>query len=247
VLYIRIPEGPTRLAEDVMRVRTRLAIALLSTVVLAACETRTSTGVAGGSSATVRLVNATGASLDVVSGSSVSANNGNLGFGAHSSCIGVDATNPNLTVRTTGTTTSLSGFSLSLATGGKYIVIAYVDGAGTTQFATFTTTDFVPSSGQSGLRVFDAATGTATFDVHLTAPGDTLGVASAINLAFASSTNFLGVAGGTVQVRLTTSGSRTVVLDAGNQSLTAAQNYILVIGPPASGTTVLRSFLATAC
>jgi len=50
-----------------------------------------------------------------------------------------------------------------------------------------------------------------------------------------------------VQVRLTTSGSRTVVLDAGNQSLTAAQNYILVIGPPASGTTVLRSFLATAC
>ena len=229
-----------------MKVRTRLALTLLSTAALAACESRPSTGVAGGSTASVRFVNATGATLDVVSGSSVSANNGNLGFGTHSTCLGVDATTPNLTVRASGTTTALPGFSLSLATGGRYIVIAYLDRAGTTQFTTFSTTDFVPVSGQSGLRVFDAATGTS-FDVYVTAPGADLGVSSAINLSFAGSTNFLGVNGGTVQVRLTPPSSQTVVLDAGNQTLAAGQDYILVIAPAATFTTTLRSFLVTAC
>lgn len=229
-----------------MRMRSRIALALLSTAAFAGCETRPSTGVAGSSTASVRLANATGASLDVVTGSSVSTSNGNLGFGAHSSCIGVDPTTPNLTVRTTGTTTALPGFSLSLATGGKYIVIAYLDAAGATQFATFSTTEFVPNAGQSGLRVFNAATGT-NFDVYVTAPGAALGVSSAINVSFPGSTNFLGVTGGTVQVRLTTSGSQTVVLDAGNQTLATGQNYFLVIAPPAIGTSQLRSFLVTAC
>ena len=37
-------------------------------------------------------------------------------------------------------------------------------------------------------------------------------------------------------MRLTPPGSQTVVLDAGNQTLAAGQNYILVVAPPETGT-----------
>ncbi|MDQ2665760.1 MAG: DUF4397 domain-containing protein [Gemmatimonadota bacterium] len=230
-----------------MKVGTRIARIVLSTVALAACETRPSTGIAGGSTATLRFINATATNIDVVSGSSVLTNNGNLGFGEHSSCVGLDAANPNVSVRATGTTTALTGFSPTVAVGGKYLVIAYRDAAGTTQFANFTSNGFTPNSGQSGLRVFDAATGSNNFDVYLTAPGAALSVASATNLSFANSTSFFGVDASTVQLRLTTSGSQTVVFNAGSQTLTAGQDYILVIAPPVSGSSELRSFLVMAC
>ena len=230
-----------------MMVRVRIAVTLLSAAVLGACDNNPSTGLAGTTTATVRLVNATGASLDVALNGSVAANNANLGYGTSSSCLGVDAAGANLAVRAAGTTTPLTGFAPLFTAGVKYVVVAYLDAAGATQFATLSSNAFTPSTGQGGLRVFDAATGTFNFDVYLGAPGAAFGTASATNLFFGSSTSFFNVGAGTVQVRLTNASSQTVAHDAGSLTFTAGQNYVLVVAPAATGSTALRSFVVTAC
>ena len=223
-------------------------ILVLCTAALAACDTGvTSTGYAGGAGATVRLVNATAASLDLAVSGSVAPGNGGLAFGAASICTPIEAGSPNLTVRATGTATALAGFSPAFAAANKYVVVAFADANGLTQFTTFATTTFTPASGQSGLKVVDAAPGTGNYDVYATLPGTALGPSSATNLSFGSSTNFFNVDPGTVQVRLTNAGTQTVVFTAGSQSLSAGRNYALVIGPPATGTSEFRSFLVLSC
>jgi hypothetical protein len=152
-----------------MRVPMTHRIALLLTAALAACDTRvTSTGFAGGNAATVRVVNATGGTLDVVSAGTVATGNGSLVFGTSSTCTATDAAAPDLTVRTTGTSSTLTGFPPALATGGKYVVIAY-DANGITQFITIPTSPFTPGSGKSGLDVVDVAAGPGNFDVYISA------------------------------------------------------------------------------
>lgn len=230
-----------------MFVPTRTVLVLLATAAFAACETRPSTGLAGGSTASVRFVNATPNSLDIATNGSVSASNRDIGSGASSGCIGVDAASANLTVRSTGTTTALPGFTPLFSATGRFIVVAYLDAAGTTQFATFASDTFTPTSGQGGLRVFDAARGTGTFDVYLSPPGAAPGTPSATNLSFGGGTSFFNVDPASTQVTLTTAGSRSAVFNAGVQSVTAGQNYILVIAPPATGSAGLRSFLVSAC
>lgn len=230
-----------------MQVPMTRRLALLFAAALSACDTGvTSTGLAGGNAATVRVVNATATSLDVASSGSVAAGNANLAFGAPSTCTTTDATTPNLTVRNSGSATALAGFSPAFAAGSKYIVLAY-DANGVTQFITFATSTFTPGSGKGGLKVVDVAPGTGNFDVYVTAPGAALGAVSATSLSSGGSTNFFSVDAGTQQVRLTNSGTQTVAFIAGSQSFTAGRNYVLVIAPPATGTTELRSFLVGSC
>ena len=231
-----------------MRVRSARCCALILTAALAACDTQpTTTGYAGGTYAIVRLVNVSTASLDLVTGSSVATGNGGLAFGASSSCTTVDVTAPNLTVRTTGTTTPLSGFSPTFASGNKYIVVAYTNANGLTQFTVGNTNAFAPGSVQSGLKVVDAVPGTSSFDVYVTPPGAVLGTASATALSFAGSTNFFNVDAAATQVRLTNAGTQTVVFTTATPTSTAGRNYVLIIGPPATGTSEFRSFLVTSC
>ena len=239
--------GSTDRREDVMMVRTRAVMLALCTLALVACDTRPSTGVGGGVTATVRFVNATGTSLDVALNGSVGSANGNLGYGTSSSCISVDVSSSDMSIRATGTTTALPGFTPSFAAGERYIVVAYPDANGTPQFTTLQSTGFTPASGQGGLRVFDGAAGSSVFDVYVTTPGFTLGSPNATNLSFGSSTPFFNAEAGTQQVRLTNSGSQTVVFNAGSLTITAGHNSILVIAPAAPGSTVLRSFLVPAC
>lgn len=230
-----------------MQVPVTRRIALLFTVALAACDAGvTSTGFGGGTTATVRVANASSDSLDVASAGSVANGNGGLLFGVSSTCTSTDAAAPDLTVRKTGTGSVLTGFPTSFAVGAKYLVVAY-SANGVTQFATFPTNTFTPGSGQSGLTVFDAASGTGNVDVYVTPTGSTAGTPSATNLSFGSSANFFNVAAGSEAVVLTNTGTQTVVFTAGSVSLSAGRNYVLVIAPPSTGTTALRSFLVTSC
>lgn len=232
-----------------MRVPSTRRTALLFTAALAACDTQaTSTGyAAGGASAAVRVANATTASFDVASSGLVAPGNGGIVFGAASTCTATDAGAPDLTVRVSGTGTALAGFSPAFAAANRYIVIAYANGSGPTQFTTLATSAFTPVSGQAGLKVVDAAPGTGIFDVYVTPAGAALDSVRATNLSFGGNTNFFNVVAGTVQLRLTTGGTQTVVFTAGNESLSAGRNYVLVIGPPTTGTSALRSFLVAGC
>jgi hypothetical protein len=83
--------------------------------------------------------------------------------------------------------------------------------------------------------------------VYVTAPGAALGTTSATGIGFGTTSGLINVAAGTQQIRFTTTGTQTVAINAGSLTFTAGQNAVLVIAPPAPGTTALRTFLVAAC
>ena len=181
--------------------------------------------------ATVRLANSTAVSLDFLQGTTALSGGSNLAFGASSACSSVNAATPNLNVVQTGTTTPLPGFTPTLEVGKSYSVIAYPNAASVIQFATLPNL-FTPVAGQAGLRVFNATTIAAAFDVFVTAPGATLTTPTVANVLSGASSAFVSVPAGGSQIRLTAVGTTTpVLLDFGTQTFTAGQNVTLVIAP----------------
>ena len=232
-----------------MQVRTLvIAGAMIPALALAACDSDSSLGTVGASNnATVRFVNATTTSLDVASGATVATGNGALNYGTSSTCMSVDATNSNLAVRQTGTSTALTGFTPSFTAGGNYTVIAYAGAGGTTQFATVSNA-FTPTAGQGGLRVFNAAGAGTNYDVYVAAAGAALGTPNVNNIGFGTGSSYFNVnATAAQQVQVTTAGTQTVVLVAGGQSFMAGTNATLVLTPPLAGTTAPRAFLVQGC
>jgi hypothetical protein len=195
--------------------------------------------------ANIRLANATASALDFVQGTTALTGGSNLAFGTSSACSSVNAATPNLSVRVNGTTTALPGFTPTLQAGTSYTVIAYPSGA-TTAFATLTNT-FTPTAGQAGFRVFNASGIVTAFDAFVTTQGAPLGTATVSNVLNAGNSAFVSVPAGSQQIRLTATGLTVVLLDMGAQTLTAGQNYTLVIAPPLSGQTAPRAFLVAGC
>lgn len=196
--------------------------------------------------ASVRLANATDAGLDFRQGTTVLTGGTNIAFGHTSSCSSVTAATPNLAVALTGTTTALPGFTPTLTAGNSYIVLAFPGAGSVTTFATLTNT-FTPAAGQAGLRVFNASGGATGLDAFVTTLAAPLGAATVSNAVTGTATAFVSVPAGAQQIRLTTTGLTTVLLDLGSQTLTAGTNYTLVVAPPASGSTTIRAFLVPAC
>ena len=67
----------------------------------------------------------------------------------------------------------------------------------------------------------------------------------AVDDVFVSDRSEPAVNGG--QIRFNNAGTTTSALTLSNQTFTAGQNAILVIAPPATGTTAFRTFLVTGC
>ena len=221
-----------------------IAIALLSLAALAACDDD-STGTGG--TATVRIANATSNPIDVASGTAIATGNANIGFGASSGCVTTNVFEPDVNVSPTGTTNTFASFTPNLRGGQTYVIVEYPSFAGAPEFA-YITTATPPPTGQGGLRVFNAAAGSATYDVYVTAPGAALGTAAAFGIGFRTVSGLIPVTPGTpLLIRLTNTGTQTVAINAGNQTFTAGQNAVLVIAPPAAGSTVPRTFLVNAC
>ena len=232
-----------------MQFRTLAAAALVPMLALAACDDNGDlTGIGGGNdNATVRFINATNTTVDIATNGSVTTGNGALSYGTSSACIAADAASSGLTVRQTGTSTPLTGFTPSFAAGGNYTVLAYPGTGGTTQFATVSNA-FTPTTGQAGLRVFNAAGNGTNYDVYVTAPGAVLTTPNVNNVGFGSGSSYFNVSGTTAQqVRIMNAGSQTVLLDLGNQTFTTGTNATLVIAPPITGSTTPRAFLVQGC
>lgn len=211
--------------------RHLVPIALLG--VVAACETHDVAGVGGQTGAMVRVVNATGTPIDVVTGGGVSTGNGALAFGASTGCLNVDAAAPNVVIRPTGSTAAVSGSLPALATGTKYLVIVYPGPAGAPTLATLAGTT-MPSSGRTTLRVFDALQGSTPYDVYVTAPSAALGTPTFTNLAYGFSTAFMETVAGGRQIRFTDVNSSNVVIDAGTQTLVADKSMTFILAVPSS-------------
>ena len=196
--------------------------------------------------ATVALVNATDATLNLLQSGTVLANGSAIPFGGVSSCTTVLAANPMLTVTQGSSTTALAGFTPTLAAGTSYEIIAYPTASAGTAFATLTNT-FTPANGLTGLRVFNATTSSTGFDVYLTPLAPVLGAATVTNVAAGAISSWVSVGPGNPPVRITSTGSTTVVLDLGTQALIAGKDMTLVIAPAAAGSTTPRAFLVTGC
>ena len=229
-----------------MQLRT-LALALAAaSVTLIACDDRDDITGLSANNATVQFINATALSLDVAQNGTVATGDGALSYGTTSTCITTDASNSNLAVRQTGTSTALGGFTASFLAGGKYSVIAYPGAGAATLFATVSNA-FTPTAGQGGLRVFNAAGAGTSYDIYIGAAGSSATTLAANNVGYGSGSSYFNVAAGSAQqVRITNAGSQTVLLDAGSRTFTAGQNVTMVIAPP-SGSTAPRAFFVTGC
>ncbi len=225
-----------------------LVLPVAAAAAIAACDVRLGviTGLATDTTATVRFNNATNTAIDVVNDGTITAGNGNLGFGANSSCMTVSTTAGNsLLFQQAGTFTAIPGFAQNFAPGGNYTVIAFQTAIGATQFATLSNS-FTPAGGQAGVRIFNAAPGAGSLDAYVTAPGAALGTASATAISFGTASSFFGVNSGGQELRLTNAGTQTVVLDAGTLIFTGGLNSTVIVAP-ATGTSALQAFSIPAC
>jgi len=235
-----------------------LTVLIASSALLGACSSDNTLGlgIAGGgtsgdtlNNAHIRFVNATETNFDVAAGGVVGVGGGNIGYGSSSNCLSTNPATPNLSVRVAGTSTVVPGFATVYQSGVNYTVIAYSGAGGATQFATITDT-FTPVAGQSGLRVFNAGVPGTSYDVYVTAPGASLATATPTFAAVLAGTNtsFINVSTSTAQqVRVTASGSKTVLLDVGNVSLVVGQSVTMLIAPPVTGSATPRSFIVATC
>ncbi|MFI5227928.1 MAG: DUF4397 domain-containing protein [Gemmatimonadales bacterium] len=226
--------------------RPQILLVLAATVAFAACSSDDNNGVEPGSLASVRFINATGTNLDLSTNGVVSTGNSNIAFGGRSACLSVNPSSPGLVVNRAGTTTVMPGLVPAFTSGGNFTVIAFPGADGTTQFATLTNA-FTPTTGSGGLRVFNAASGAGNLDAFVMRPGAALGTMSASNIGFGSGSAFFNVPAGVQDVEFTNAGTKTVALDAGNSTFTAGSNALVVIAPPAPGSTTLRAFTTTGC
>ncbi len=231
-----------------MSIRSIVSLAVCATLPVAACSEPHATAPreSGKANATVRLANATDAALDLRQRSSVVDGGSNLSFGATSPCTAVSAAAPQLSVTNTGKTSNLAGFDPSLDAGNSYTLVAFPGGGSATSFA-FLLDAFRPAGGSAGFRVLNATSGSAALDAYVTSPGAALAARTTANTAAGTASALVNVAAGTRQIRITTTGTHTVVIDAGSNRLNAGTNSTLVIAPAASGQTALRAFLVTAC
>jgi hypothetical protein len=232
-----------------MRFRTLSAALLVPALALAACNSDNSTGIIDTSkNATVQFINASNTSLDIATNGTVANGGGALSYGIASNCMSVDATNSGLTVRATGTSTPLTGFTPAFTAGGNYTVIAYPGTAGATQFVTVSNA-FTPTTGQAGLRVVNVGAVGSNYDVYVTAPGAQLGTSSANNVGVGTGSSYFNVSATSAQhIAVTNAGSQTVVLDFGNSNtFTAGKKSTLVITAPAPGSSSPRGFIIGGC
>jgi hypothetical protein len=201
---------------------------------------------------TVRFFNAASTlALDIAQNGTVVSGNGNIPFGAASTCMKVNDANPQLSIRAAGTTADLTGFTPSFSAGNTYTVLV----TGTATAPIFTTLDdqYTPSGANTaGVRIVNATTGpsagTGTWDIYVN-PAEPLGTPNATAIARNSASPFLTVpAGQTNTLRLTNAGQTARLQDIAVPSLAAGTaTSIVVTDPVSAGGTALDAFTLPPC
>ena len=233
---------------------TAAILALATAATLAACSDDDTDNPVGPNddNTTVRFFNATTNSLnlDIAQNGTVGTGNSNIAYGAASSCTKINSANPLLTVRSAGSTTSLTGFSPAFTAGGTYTVLV----TGTQDAPVFTTLNdefTAPTTGNAGVRIVnattDATTGTGTWDIYLN-PADPLGTPNATAIARTGATTYLTVPAGQANtVRLTEAGQTDAVQDITVPSLTSGTVSTIVVTDAATAGGTLQTFTLPAC
>jgi len=221
-----------------MTMRTIISGSLV--VLLAACGGGSSRiGGVGTTTTNVQVLNASTINIDLLEDQTVGAGNSNIAFSAASLCMTVETVSHGLSVRPAGAHTTAAPLP-SFATNERYIVP--VTGNSTALSPLSIRNSFTPASGDGGVRLINVS-GAGSFDVYVTAPGASLTVADASNVASGSASVYFDVPAGTKQIRLTANQSGQVAFDVGNVSIVAGGRTMVVLAPPASGGTAARPFV----
>jgi hypothetical protein len=200
-------------------------------------------GAAGsGDAAEARFVNASASTLDLASSGVVVPANAAIAPGGGTECFSVpDPQIASLSVRQAGTTVDLPGFVTTFANGGRYTLVAFPGVTGTVQFLSVPNTS-LPAAGRSELRVVNASTALGTVDVHVTTLGAAIGTPNVSSIPFGTASGTFDVAAGTMQIRLTSTGSTNVVFDAGSRLLESGRSYTLIVSSATAALLVADCF-----
>ncbi|HEY5087685.1 MAG TPA: DUF4397 domain-containing protein [Gemmatimonadaceae bacterium] len=137
-------------------------------------------------------------------------------------------------VRLTGDTTTLASGQLLIVDQAVSTVILTQHTVGG-NLLILPDTVSAPPANDIGLRIVNASPSAATVDMYVTGADSTLATPTATNVAFEGSSTYVTVPVGTVRVRVTTAGTKTVLLDIDASSLTAGQVRTVLLVDSAGG------------
>jgi hypothetical protein len=208
---------------------SRLSIAILScllTLALGACSHSS-----GGGSTNLRVVNAVpdANSITVTVNDQVVVSN--LAFEGLTTYTGVDSGNQEFKVSANGGTSNAIDTTLALSGNANYTYIVYNPVASATGLLFVDSNIASPPSGDFSIRVINVASGVGPVDVYLTPAGTDLNSTSPT----IASTPLGGVSGvvspatGTLELRVTSAGTKDVIYDTPPQSFVSGNIYEAVV------------------
>lgn len=216
--------------------RKLLSLLLAASALTAACGNDDNTGPAAGS-ARLRAVHASpdAPSVDVLVDNAVALSN--VPYLGVSEYLDVAAGSRNLKVNATGTATTVINADADLADGRDYTVIA---SGLVSAIAPLVLQDdnTAPAAGNVRIRAIHGAPSAPAVDIYVTPPGaDLAGAAPALsNVGFGDVADYLEAPAGTYQVRVTPTGSKTVVIDSGSLTLASGQvRTAIAVDAPGGG------------
>lgn len=168
----------------------------------------------------------------------------NVSYTQASSYLDALAGSANIQVRAAGTTTTVINATATLAEDTDYTVLA-VNRLAQIEPLVLEDDNTPPAAGQAHVRVVHGASTAPAVDVYVTAPGANINTATPTltNVPFKGVSAYLPVPAGTYQVRVTPTGTKTVVIDVPSFVLTAGQIRTVVArenaGAATFGVTVL--------
>ena len=149
---------------------------------------------------------------------------GDVPYLTASDYLDVPAGNLNLKVNAAGTATTVVDADLSLVDGTDYTVIA--SGlAEAIEPIVLQDDNSAPASGNARVRAIHGAPGAPTVDIYVTAPGADLETTIPLlaNVEFGDVADYIEAPAGDYQVRVTPTGTKTVVIDSGTLTLSSGQ------------------------
>ena len=219
---------------------------LIVAVVLTACGEPVAPLFTSTTQARVRFVNATSDITALTFSANGQTAAQNVAFGEPSACQAFNAGSVAFSATPVGATSAFGGtLNETLPSNGRFTVVA-IGSAAVPQFLFLNDATTTVTDGRARLRIINAVPGTTASDVFVTAPGAPLGAAFATNLAFNTTTPFVELPVGQVQIRFADTGTQNVTFTGQPFALTGGQTTTIIVAP---GTTLgtFRSFAVQPC
>ncbi len=135
----------------------------------------------------------------------------------------------------TGTTTAVLDYTFTAKNKSYYTFLA-ANKVASIQSLLFTDDNSAPPAGDFNLRLIHGAPSAGNVDIYITAPGAALGTPTLSNVAFAAASGYLSEPAGSYEVRITPTGTQTVVIDTGALTFAAGQVRTAVALDPVNET-----------